>query len=136
MIEKKYFTLEEARTILPEVKAKLKKLITCYIKLRVNDGILISYDDEFENTHEEISKSLMIHEIHADFFRVLKELLEMGIYVKDPGIGLVDFYSKFNKEDIFLCYQYPENDIEYWHTLENGYNSRKHVDLLKLKGKV
>ena len=59
------------------------------------------------------------------------ELIEIGVFVKNPDIGLVDFYSKFGDEDIFLCYKYPEKTISFWHGVGEGFTRRKNIESLK-----
>jgi len=130
-IKKKYFTLEEAKEILPEVKVLLGKLLKVQANLKINKVIQIDYEDEFLETAEIIRKELFESGQHHEFFKNLYELFKLGVFVKDPSIGLIDFYSKLENEDIFLCYKYPEESISFWHGLGEGFNERKSVELLK-----
>ena len=131
MIEKRYFTLGEAEEILPKVKALLEKLLRVQIKSMAHDQIQIDYDDEFLESAEAIRNELVESKHCYEFFKILHELTKLGVFIKDPSIGLVDFYSKLGDKDIFLCYKYPEKTISFWHGINDGFLSRKSVELLK-----
>jgi hypothetical protein len=49
----------------------------------------------------------------------------MGAIVKDPQIGLLDFYGRVNGELVWLCWRYGEESLRYWHSLESGYAGRR-----------
>ena len=49
----------------------------------------------------------------------------MGVLVKDLDSGLVDFPAKRDGEDILLCWQLGEDEVAYWHGLEDGYAGRR-----------
>ena len=79
MIKKKYFTLEEAIEILPKVKILLGKLFKIQNKLRLHSQIQIDYDDEFLETAEVIRNELIESKYVYEFFKILHELIEIGI---------------------------------------------------------
>jgi len=49
----------------------------------------------------------------------------LGVLVKDLDSGLVDFPAKRDGEDILLCWQLGEDEVAYWHGLEDGYAGRQ-----------
>jgi hypothetical protein len=57
--------------------------------------------------------------------REVAGLQEEGIEVKDLESGLVDFYALVNGEVVFLCWQRGEAEVEFYHTLDGGYRSRR-----------
>ncbi|HYK93538.1 MAG TPA: DUF2203 domain-containing protein [Thermoplasmata archaeon] len=48
-----------------------------------------------------------------------------GIEIKDLESGLIDFYALINGEVVFLCWQRGEDSVEFYHTLDGGYRSRR-----------
>ncbi|MSP24243.1 MAG: DUF2203 family protein [Myxococcales bacterium] len=50
---------------------------------------------------------------------------ELGAVVKDPRIGLVDFYGLVDARLVCLCWKHPETSIEHYHELDAGLASRK-----------
>ncbi len=53
------------------------------------------------------------------------EVQAMGVLVKDLDTGLVDFPATRDGEDILLCWQLGEDEVAYWHGLEDGYAGRQ-----------
>ena len=49
----------------------------------------------------------------------------MGCLVKDLDMGLVDFYALRDDEPVFLCWQFGEPAVTFWHPLDEGYGSRQ-----------
>ena len=131
MIKRRYFNLNEALEILPEVNLLLKELIELQIDIRLLEKIKLSYDDPFIDAAYDIRKGLIWYKRNYKFFKILNKLTKLGIFVKDPCIGLIDFYSKFEDKEIFLCYKYPEETISHWHNIDDGFTGRKSIDLLK-----
>ena len=48
-----------------------------------------------------------------------------GIEIKDLESGLIDFYGLVDGEVVFLCWQRGEESVEFYHTLDGGYRSRR-----------
>ena len=69
----------------------------------------------------------------ARLTRKLERLEEMGCYVKDLDIGIVDFLCKFEGRDVFLCWKLGESRICHWHEIHETFAQRQPVcDLTQL----
>jgi hypothetical protein len=58
---------------------------------------------------------------------VVAELEALGVQVKDLDQGLVDFPAQHPEHDepVLLCWRLGEDDVAYWHGLEEGFAGRK-----------
>lgn len=56
---------------------------------------------------------------------ILAQVDELGAEVKDPIMGLVDFYAKRGDETVFLCYRDDETTLDHWHPLSTGFAGRR-----------
>jgi hypothetical protein len=54
-----------------------------------------------------------------------KAVQEIGAIVKDPLIGLCDFYGQVDGKLVWLCWRYGEHSIEFYHHLDTGFAGRK-----------
>ena len=61
--------------------------------------------------------------------RVIDEVTELGVEVKDIDEGLVDFPALREGEPVLLCWKLGEDEIRYWHTLEGGFAGRRPLPL-------
>ena len=50
---------------------------------------------------------------------------DTGCLVKSVEDGLVDFPHLKDGREVYLCWRYGEDDIEYWHEVEAGFAGRK-----------
>jgi hypothetical protein len=64
----------------------------------------------------------------ADLERIVAELTRLGVQVKDPDTGLVDFPARRGGEDVLLCWQAGEDAVSWWHDLESGFAGRRPID--------
>ena len=62
--------------------------------------------------------------------RCLEELADIGVELRDWGLGVVDFPAMAGGREIFLCWQFGEPRIEYWHELEAGDAGRRPLESL------
>lgn len=58
----------------------------------------------------------------------LIELRERDIVLRDLDRGLVDFPSRRDDEEIYLCWEEGEPEIGFWHDLETGFSGRRPLD--------
>jgi len=49
----------------------------------------------------------------------------MGVEVKDPSTGLIDFRSLRGDEEVYLCWRLGEGRIAWWHDLDSGFQGRR-----------
>ena len=67
----------------------------------------------------------------TDFDRLdvlLHRLQEMDIAVKDLEAGLIDFTAVHDDHEVYLCWRFGEEHIEYWHEIEAGFAGRQLID--------
>jgi hypothetical protein len=131
----RYFTLEEARRMLPFAGRSIRDAVNAK-----------SRADEAEAWLRELSqKILMLGGMAIDTDTVeawkasydsntqtlkssMEALEEAGILVKDLGVGLVDFPSLYRGQEVYLCWRMDESDISHWHRVSEGFAGRKAID--------
>jgi hypothetical protein len=55
----------------------------------------------------------------------VRRITEAGVQVKDVDVGLLDFPARRGDEDVLLCWQVGEDEVAWWHGLEEGFAGRK-----------
>ena len=131
-MEKIYFTLDEANEMLPYIQMTLKELrelkreIAEKIVEMENRGVDLQKITQTENLSESEKKDLTELQMLAD--QVQDRVYEMtgqGILLKDIEKGLVDFYCQMPGEEVFLCWQEGESEIQFFHSIEAGFSGRR-----------
>ncbi len=61
--------------------------------------------------------------------RIIDEIAEHGAEVKDIDEGLIDFPALRHGETVLLCWQLGEDEIRFWHPVEDGFGGRRPLPL-------
>lgn len=67
-------------------------------------------------------------EIAQEFTRLeqlVREIQATGAILKDINNGLVDFLSRKDGRDVYLCWKYGEDEIGFWHEIDGGFGGRR-----------
>ena len=70
-------------------------------------------------------------EMLAYFLRLeagVKGILRMGVLVKDIDQGVVDFLTRRNGREVYLCWQFGDPDLLDRHDLGSDYKQRQLID--------
>ena len=121
----KHYSLEEAREFLPIVQNWIDELIALREELGTVDQALESRlrtgVDLGGATVNERTRSV------ARFQSILGEFQSAEIQLKDLDRGLVDFPHLRAGEEVFLCWESGEDDIDFWHELDTGFAGREPI---------
>jgi hypothetical protein len=61
----------------------------------------------------------------AELASAIGKVQATGVLVKDLDSGLVDFPAKRDGDDVLLCWQLGEDEVAFWHGLDDGYAGRR-----------
>ena len=59
---------------------------------------------------------------------LLGEIQGLGIVVRDVDRGLIDFPAILEGREVYLCWEFDEDGIGFWHDLESGYGGRQPLE--------
>jgi hypothetical protein len=95
------YTVDEARTLLPTVRATLLGLA---VERRRHDP------------SPEVVEALLRH------------LDDLGIVVRDLDEGLIDMPTLRDGQRAWLCWKLSDADLGHWHTTREGFASRRPLE--------
>jgi hypothetical protein len=133
---KRYFTPEEANELLPEVRLAAEELVEHRRAARAVAAKRAQLVSRIAGNGGDFDPQEP-RELEEDFERETTAMNEavvrlegLGVVVKDADRGLVDFPAlRANGEEVLLCWQVGEDEIAFWHGLEEGFAGRKHLPL-------
>lgn len=131
----RYFTLAQARAALPAVGQSIREAVQAKLH----------YSEAEKAMHDLVQRILMRGGVHVDteaaeawkaqrdsngqaLKAALESIEEIGVLVKDLDVGLVDFPTLFRGEEVYLCWRMDEDNIEYWHGVQEGFRGRRPID--------
>jgi hypothetical protein len=132
----RYFTAEEANELLPEVRLVAEELVEHRLAARAVAAKRAQLVTRIAGNGGDFDPQEP-RELEEDFERETAAITEavarlerLGVMVKDADRGLVDFPAlRESGEEVLLCWQVGEDEIGYWHGLEEGFAGRKPLPL-------
>jgi hypothetical protein len=70
-----------------------------------------------------------VERLARELARLVDEITAAGAEVKDLDEGLIDFPAHRRGETVLLCWKLGENEIAYWHPVEDGFSGRRPLPL-------
>lgn len=61
----------------------------------------------------------------AEIVRIINRIEAYGCLLKDLDLGLIDFPSMREGRAVYLCWKAGEEEIGYWHPMDEGFGSRR-----------
>ena len=120
------YTVDEARRLVPEIRATLLQL--ALERRRADDShaalhrrLRSELDDPEGQEELEVSTA----DLRAGVRALLEHLESLGVMVRDLDAGLVDIPTLRDGERAWLCWRLSDPDLGWWHTTSEGFSSRQ-----------
>ena len=134
-MSQRYFTAEEANDALEGVRPLTEELVghrRALVELQelqssLTHRIAGNGGNVDPRELQELQERLDVEV--AGIARCVARIHEAGALVKDLDEGLVDFPAKREGVDVLLCWRLGEDEIGYWHGLDEGFSGRKPLPL-------
>jgi hypothetical protein len=131
--DRRIFTVAEANALVPALESRFGKVMQLRAQLRNAQSDLEKAGEP--PTAESLERSDGPEDLRRrrGRFRALLEALteelaaveELGVAVKDLELGLCDFLGVRDGREVWLCWQYGEKQVAFWHELDAGFSARR-----------
>jgi hypothetical protein len=132
----RHFSVDEANALIPELEQRFSRVMLLRSQLRQAYETLEQLGET--PTAETLQRSDGSPALRSGRgrFRGLMETLteelaaieELGVAIKDLDIGLCDFLGEREGREVWLCWQYGEKRVEFWHELDAGFSGRRPLE--------
>jgi hypothetical protein len=122
------YTVEEARALLPQVRATLLQLALERQRADASHAELhrrLREGDNGTDPEEQAAFEATAAEQRAMVRVLLDHLESLGVVVRDLDEGLVDIPTVRDGEPAWLCWRLSDPELAFWHTTREGYTSRR-----------
>jgi hypothetical protein len=119
------YTVDEARALLPQVRATLIQL--AIERRRADDAHAALHRQLGTDPAHRARRRLEAEtgERRARVRALLDHIESLGVVVRDLETGLVDFPTLRAGERAWLCWRLDDPQLAFWHTSREGYASRR-----------
>ena len=120
-MDERRFTVEEANELLPVVVPLLEVLRDAQrVMGELQDEVLGSVKS---NGGGATGRRFL--EASQEAGRSVTELSRLGIEVRDPETGLIDFPAERDGQEVYLCWRLGEDRVAWWHPTDTGFGGRQ-----------
>ena len=121
-----YFTVEEANRVVEEIRPLMKEI------LEIRQAILDSQPAVWPVVEKAAGNggsqaASQITRVFTHLEALVQKIQATGALIKDINSGLLDFLSLRGGQEVYLCWQYDEDEIKFWHSLDAGFAGRKPI---------
>ncbi len=129
---KRYFTVAEANALIPALEVRFGKVMQLRAQLRAAyDALVAAGETPTAETLERHDGPAEVRKLRGRFRALLEALTDelsavegLGVAVKDLDLGLCDFLGERDGREVWLCWQYGEKSVSFWHELGEGFGGR------------
>lgn len=128
------YTVSQANAALAEVDPLVARIATLYRDLpELQEAVQIAnYRTSRDHAGPELERSYEVakraqYDAEMELARAVARLESMNITLKDPAIGLIDFYGYRDDELVELCWKLGEREVGFWHRIGDGFAGRRPV---------
>lgn len=124
---KKFFSVTEANAALPLVRAIIKDITELAHNLQERQERLSRVVPPQRGALGEAYREELQH-VQADQERMREyadELKKLGVELKDPFAGLIDFPCWMDDHEVYLCWRLGEMEVAHWHEIDAGFAGRQ-----------
>ena len=134
--EPQFFTLEAANALVPLLRDIVGRQLSrrAEIEERLRMLAAATGEEPTELTPPVASDPLPVRALKRELLEKIGayqegwgEVEELGAVLKDPRLGLVDFYGHVEGKAVWLCWKFGEEEIAHYHALDEGFSSRKPI---------
>ena len=123
---KKHYTRDEARAILPNLRRWLGDLAASTSIIRETEQQIAAFFAQADAIGGE-PVNRWVRAV-AKVQSILRKFEVRSILIKDIERGLIDFPAFVGGREVFLCWERDEEDIEFWHEIDTGFEGRERLE--------
>jgi hypothetical protein len=122
-----YYTLQQANEALQIIRPIMDEVQAIRQKILANQPEAWPAIEKSAGNGGNKALSKMVQDFEK-LDALIHQILDTGAQVKDINTGLLDFPALKNGREVYLCWQYGEGDIAFWHEVEDGYAGRQPIE--------
>ena len=123
----RYFTLQEANETLDLIRPWMDEVQAIQQKVLKNQPEARPAIQKSAGNGGNRALSNMVQDFEK-FDALIHRIQATDVLIKDINLGLLDFPALKDGREVYLCWQYGEGEIAFWHEIEAGFAGRQSID--------
>jgi len=131
----KFFTVDEANALIGFLESTLERIgrnRQKYLWLQEEISILkliveCGADPDNADAIELEDKRQDFKAVEKEIERAKAAINDTGCIIRDLEKGQIDFFSIQNNTVVYLCWKKGEDNVQYWHSIHDDFESRQRL---------
>jgi hypothetical protein len=122
------FTVEQADAHVPRLEALIERLQRSALSLRTERDAMagqLGVDPSRVPIDRLLAERPGLRRVVEELDAALGAIQALGVELKDAELGLVDFPAELDGEAVYLCWQFGEDRVRFWHRRDDGFAGRQ-----------
>lgn len=119
----RYFTVDEANALLPEISSLMESLQARRANVVESRQHMVELFSRRQSDVGGPVASALVQDFVA-IEGLARRIRSYGCVIKDLNSGLVDFLSKRDDREVYLCWRFGEPRVAFYHELHTGLAGR------------
>ncbi|HEX6290983.1 MAG TPA: DUF2203 domain-containing protein [Herpetosiphonaceae bacterium] len=126
-MDEHFYSVAEANALLPYVRSLVERMLTAREQILLLQPelwtvIQAAVFNGGSKTASDVTRYIVVIQ------DAIYKLRALNILVKDVNTGLIDFPAERDGLPIYLCWQYDEPSVQFWHDVDSGFAGRQRID--------
>jgi hypothetical protein len=126
-MSQRYFTLQEANETLDLIRPWMDEVQAIRQKVLKNQPEAWPAIQKSAGNGGNRALSSLVQDFEK-FDALIHRIQATDVLIKDINLGLLDFPALKDGREVYLCWQYGEGEIAFWHEIEEGFAGRQSID--------
>ncbi len=122
-----YFTLQQANRALEIIRPLMDEVQAIRQKILAKQPEAWPAIEKSAGNGGNKALSTMVQDFEK-LDALIHQIQDTGAQIKDINTGLLDFSALKDEREVYLCWQYGEGGIAFWHEVEDGYAGRQPIE--------
>jgi len=127
-MRERQFTVDQANALVPRLQAFIERLQRSALELRAERDAMarrLAVEPDRVPVERLLAERPGLRRVVEALDGAIEGIQTLGVELKDAELGLVDFPAVIDGEPAYLCWQFGEDRVRFWHRRAEGFAGRR-----------
>ena len=129
-MRERQFTVDQANALVPRLQAFIERLQRSALELRAERDAMarrLAVEPDRVPVERLLAERPGLRRVVEVLDGAVEGIHALGVELKDAELGLIDFPAVIDGEAVYLCWQFGEDRVRFWHRRAEGFQGRRRL---------
>jgi hypothetical protein len=127
-MRERQFSVGQANVLVPRLQALIERLQRSALELRAERDAMarrLAVEPDRVPVERLLAERPGLRRVVEALDGAIEGIQALGVELKDAELGLIDFPAVIDGEAVYLCWQFGEDRVRFWHRRAEGFQGRR-----------